>query len=250
MAYIRARFQPQRDTPSLMSIRIATAFFATAFIAACSNGQKERVQLATEIDSVSYAIGADIGANFKRQKLADVNIPALAMGLRDGIDSATMMTEEEVQMVINGYMRGLQEARMAEERAKGEENRIAGEKFLSENGKRAGVVTTASGLQYEVIKAGTGAKPTAESKVKVHYTGTLIDGTKFDSSVDRGEPVEYPVSGFVRGWQEALQLMPVGSKWKLYIPSDIGYGSQAHPGGKIPANSTLIFELELLGIVG
>jgi FKBP-type peptidyl-prolyl cis-trans isomerase len=232
-----------------MTIRIAAAFAATALITACSQGQRDRVELVTGIDSVSYAIGADIGANFKRSKLDDVNIPALAMGLRDGIDSAALLSEEQVQAVIKGHMMKLQEARMADERKKSEENRIAGEKFLADNGKRKGVVTTPSGLQYEVVTMGKGAKPTAESTVKVHYTGTLIDGTKFDSSVDRGKPIEYPVGGFVQGWQEALQLMPVGSKWKLYIPSDLGYGSQASPGSPIPANSTLIFDLELLEIM-
>lgn len=232
-----------------MTTRIAAAFVATAFITACSQGQKERVTLANEMDSVSYAIGCDIGGNFKRNKLENVNVQALAMGLRDAIDSATMMDQMEVERVVQGYMMKLQEARMAEERVKGEENRIAGEKFLAENGKRKEVTTTSSGLQYEVIKMGTGPKPTAESQVKVHYTGTLIDGTKFDSSVDRGQPAQFPVGGVMRGWVEALQLMPVGSKWKLYIPSDLGYGSQSAPGGKIPANSTLIFDVELLEIV-
>lgn len=232
-----------------MTTRIAAAFVATAFITACSQGQKERVTLANEMDSVSYAIGCDIGGNFKRNKLESVNVQALAMGLRDAIDSATMMDQMEVERVVQGYMMKLQEARMAEERVKGEENRIAGEKFLAENGKRKEVTTTSSGLQYEVIKMGNGPKPTAEQQVKVHYHGTFIDGTMFDSSVQRGEPIVYPVNGFVQGWQEALRMMPVGSKWKLYIPSDLGYGSQAAPGGKIPANSTLVFELELLEIV-
>ncbi|MBK8226549.1 MAG: FKBP-type peptidyl-prolyl cis-trans isomerase [Flavobacteriales bacterium] len=230
-------------------MRLVTLFAATAFITACSQGQKGRVALATEIDSVSYAIGADIGTNFKRNKLADVNVQALAMGLGDALDSTGLMTEDEVNKVVQGYMMKLQEAKMAEEQAKGEENRVKGEQFLAENGKRKEVVTTASGLQYEVIKMGSGAKPTAEQQVKVHYHGTLIDGTVFDSSVDRGEPITYAVNGFVRGWQEALQMMPIGSKWKVYIPSDLGYGAQSAPGGKIPANSTLIFDLELLDVV-
>lgn len=233
----------------MLSTRLALAFMATAFITACSNGQRDRVQLTNEIDSLSYAIGSDIGGNFKAQKLDNVNIDALAMGLRDGIDSASMLSEEEVQMVINAYMMKLKEERMATERAEAEENRMKGEQFLAENAKREGVVTTASGLQYEVVTMGTGAKPTADSKVKVHYTGRLIDGSVFDSSVERGQPIEYPVGGFVRGWQEALQLMPVGSKWKLYIPSDLGYGPQAGPGGKIPGNSVLVFDLELLEIL-
>lgn len=232
-----------------MTIRIASAFIATALITACSNGQRDRVQLVNEVDSLSYAIGSDIGSNFKTQKLDNVNIDALAMGLRDGIDSASMLSEEEVQMVINSYMMKLKQERMEKERADAEENRVAGEKFLAENGKRKGVVTTPSGLQYEVITMGSGAKPTADSKVRVHYTGKLIDGNVFDSSVERGQPIDYPVGGFVKGWQEALQLMPVGSKWKLFIPSDLGYGSQAGPGGKIPGNSVLVFDLELIEIL-
>lgn len=232
-----------------MNIRIATALAATMILAACSQGQKDRVELMTEIDSVSYAIGADIGANFKRSKLDDVNVDALALGLREGLDSTSSMTAEQVQAVVQGYMMKLQEEKMAEERAKTEENRVAGEKFLAENGKRAGVTTTASGLQYEVITTGKGPMPLATDKVVVNYHGTLIDGEVFDSTIERGEPVTYPLNGFIQGWQEALQMMPTGSKWKLYVPSDIGYGPQPGPGGSIPGNSVLIFDLELLEIV-
>ncbi|MEO8590934.1 MAG: FKBP-type peptidyl-prolyl cis-trans isomerase [Flavobacteriales bacterium] len=190
-----------------------------------------------------------MGANFKRSKLENVNIDALSMGLRDGIDSSAMMDPETARSVIQGYMMKLQEAKMAEEREKGEANRVAGEKYLAENGKKKGVTTTPSGLQYEVITMGKGPKPLATDTVKVHYTGTLIDGTKVDSSVDRGEPAVYPVSGFVPGWVEALQMMPVGSKWKLTIPSDLAYGPGDGPGGRIPANSVLVFDLELLDIM-
>jgi FKBP-type peptidyl-prolyl cis-trans isomerase FklB len=232
-----------------MTIRILTSLFGIACLTACSQGQKDRVPLANQIDSVSYAIGADIGGNFKRNQLADVNVQALAMGLRDALDSTTLMDPAVVEKVVQGYMMKMQEKRMAEDMAKAEENRVAGEKFLAENGKRTDVVTTSSGLQYQVMKMGSGPKPTAEQQVKVHYHGTLIDGTVFDSSVDRGEPITYPVNGFVKGWQEALQMMPTGSKWKLYVPSELGYGSQSAPGGKIPGNSALIFEMELLEIV-
>jgi FKBP-type peptidyl-prolyl cis-trans isomerase len=145
-------------------------------------------------------------------------------------------------------MMKLQEKKMAEERAKGEENRMAGEKWLAENGKREGVVTTPSGLQYEVVTLGTGPKPAATDKVKVHYTGTLIDGSKFDSSVDRGEPATFGVNQVIPGWVEGIQLMPTGSKFKFFIPSDLGYGPTG-AGDKIPGNSTLIFDVELLEIV-
>lgn len=231
-----------------MTIRLLSAALATTLLTACSQGQKDGVELKTQMDSVSYAIGTDIGSNFKRAKLENVNIDALAMGLRDGIDSVALMDPETARNVIQGYMMKLQEAKMAEEQAKAEENRIAGEKFLAENGKRKGVVTTASGLQYEVITMGKGPKPLQSDTVTVHYVGSLVDGTVFQSSIEMGRPMTHPVAQFVPGWTEALQLMPVGSKWKVFIPSDLGYGSASEPGSPIPANSTLIFELELLDI--
>lgn len=232
-----------------MIVRTATAALAMTLLSACSQGQKGRVNLQNEMDSVSYAIGADIGANFKRSKLDSVNVDALSMGLRDGLDSATLMNEQQVQEVVQGYMMKMQEQRMGEERAKGEENRVAGEKFLAENGARKGVITTSSGLQYEVVTLGTGPKPLASDRVKVHYTGTLIDGTKFDSSVDRGEPATFGVGQVIPGWVEGLQLMPTGSKFKFFIPSDLAYGPSGGPGGAIPANSTLLFDVELLEVV-
>jgi len=232
-----------------MTVRFLSAALAMTFLSACSQGQKARnTEMKSTIDSVSYAIGADIGANLKRSKMDSLNVDLMSVGLQDGLDSTVKIDAEKLQAVMQGYMMKMQAKRQAEEQAAGEENRIAGEKFLAENGKRSGVVTTPSGLQYEVITMGTGAKPTAANEVKVHYAGTLIDGTPFDSSIGK-EPIEYAVTGFVQGWQEALQLMPVGSKWKLYIPSDLGYGPSTGPGGRIPGNSVLLFELELLGIV-
>lgn len=232
-----------------MTIRITTAALAMTVLSACSQGQKGRVALNNEMDSVSYAIGADIGANFKRSKLDSVNLEAMKMGLRDGLDSAAMMDQETLQAVVQGYMMKLQEERMAEEAKEGEANRMKGEEYLAANAAREGVMTTESGLQYEVITMGTGAKPTAESQVRVHYAGTLIDGTEFDSSYKRGEPAVFGVGQVIRGWVEGLQLMPVGSKWKLFIPSDLAYGPSGGPGGSIPPNSVLVFEVELLEIV-
>jgi FKBP-type peptidyl-prolyl cis-trans isomerase len=232
-----------------MTIRITTAALAMTVLSACSQGQKGRVTLANEMDSVSYAIGADIGANFKRSKLDSVNLEAMKMGLRDGLDSASMMDEETLQTVVQGFMMKMQQARMAEEAKAGENNRVIGEEYLAKNGKRKEVTTTESGLQYEVVTMGTGPKPSAESQVRVHYAGTLIDGTEFDSSYKRGEPAVFGVGQVIRGWVEGLQLMPVGSKWKLHIPSDLAYGPSGGPGGSIPPNSVLIFEVELLEIV-
>lgn len=232
-----------------MTIRITTAALAMTVLSACSQGQKGRTALVNEIDSVSYAIGADIGTNFKRSNLDDVNLEAMKMGLRDGLDSTSMMDDETLQGVVQAYMMKLQQGRMAEEAKAGEANRVAGETYLAENGKRAGVITTESGLQYEVITMGTGPKPTADDQVRVHYAGTMIDGQEFDSSYKRGEPAVFGVGQVISGWVEAIQLMPTGSKWKLFIPSDLAYGPSGGPGGSIPPNSVLIFDVELLDIV-
>lgn len=218
-------------------------------VCACSQGQKARnVEIKSAMDSVSYAIGADIGNNLKRGKIDSLNIDIVAMGLQDGLDSAMKLDETTMRQVMQAFMMKMQTKRQAEEQAKGEENRLAGEKFLAENGKRPGVVTTPSGLQYEIVTAGTGAKPTAEDVVSVHYHGTFTNGEMFDSSVERGEPAELPVGQWIPGFVEALQLMPVGSKWKLAIPSDLAYGP-AGSGDRIPPNSVLLFDLELLKVV-
>ncbi len=232
-----------------MTVRFVSLALAMTILSACSQGQKGRVQLKNEMDSVSYSIGADIGANFKRSKLDSVNIAAISMGLRDGWDSATILDEAAMRSCIEGFMAKTRAAQQAEERAAGEVNIAKGEEFLAENGKKQGVITTPSGLQYEVVTMGTGAKPVATDNVKVHYVGTLIDGTEFDSSVARGEPAEFPVGQVIPGWVEGIQLMPVGSKFKFCIPSDLAYGAGGAPGGTIPPNSTLVFEVELLDIV-
>ncbi len=232
-----------------MTIRLFTAALAMTILSACSQGQKSRVELKNEMDSVSYAIGTDIGNNFKQSKLDSVNIDAIAMGLRDGLDGTSVMTDEVLQEVVQGYMMRKQQQQMAEDQAKGEVNKVEGEKYLAENAKKPGVETTASGLQYEVITMGTGPKPTATDEVKVHYTGRLIDGTEFDSSVSRGEPAVFPVGQVIPGWVEGIQLMPVGSKFKFHIPSDLAYGAGGAPGGAIPPNSVLVFDVELLEIM-
>jgi FKBP-type peptidyl-prolyl cis-trans isomerase FklB len=162
------------------------------------------------------------------------------------------LTDEAVKECVMNFQQKVNEVKNAaadkENAAKAVGNRQAGQAFLASNAKRPGVVTLPDGLQYEVIKASTdNTKPTLTSKVKVHYHGTLINGTVFDSSVDRGEPIVYPVNGFVRGWQEVLQLMTVGSKWKVYVPADLAYGDSPM-GDKIGPGSTLVFDLELIGI--
>ena len=197
-------------------------------------------------------LGTNIGNALKEQKTAGlmgdssltVDIKLIKQGLVNGMKGSNIqMTAEEAQTYLNATMQKLQEKRMQEQNGP---NKAAGEVFLKENAKNAGVVTTASGLQYEVIKKGTGALPNDSSRVKVHYHGTLIDGTVFDSSVDRGEPAVFGVNQVIKGWTEALKLMPVGSKYKLYIPQELAYGSQSM--GNIKPFSALIFEVELIGI--
>jgi FKBP-type peptidyl-prolyl cis-trans isomerase FklB len=203
--------------------------------------------LQSTIDSVSYAIGVLVAQNFKSQNVT-LDPAQVQKGFAAVMsNSAQILDNNACQAVVNTFMMKNQEKAMAEEAKKYEPLRLEGEKFLADNKKRTGVITTASGLQYEIIKAGDGPKPAAADKVKTHYHGTLIDGTVFDSSVSRGEPVTFPVGGVIPGWVEALQLMPVGSKWKLYIPQNLAYG-QRGAGEKIKPYTALVFEVELISI--
>ena len=226
-------------------------FMAVAMVIAvtsCSQmGGNKTVKLETEVDSASYAIGVLVGANNKQQLAnvpggAEMNLEAMAAAFRlTSLGEETAMTEEEANGIIQNFFQ-----KAGEKEAQG--NLEEGNAFLEQNKSREGVTTTESGLQYEVLTAGTGEKPTAEDQVRVHYHGTLIDGTVFDSSVDRGEPAVFGVNQVIPGWTEALQLMPTGSKWKIYLPSAIAYGEQG-AGRDIGPNTALIFEVELLEIV-
>ena len=194
------------------------------------------------MDKVSYALGLSIGNNFENSGIKDLQVEDFVKGLTDVLSgNQPAITYDEAKEVINNYFMKLQKERL-------EINKKAGEEFLNINRHKAGVVELPSGLQYEVLKNGTGAKPTANDKVKCHYHGTLINGTVFDSSVQRGEPAVLGVSQVIPGWVEALQLMPVGSKWRLFIPSNLAYGENG-AGNLIEPNSTLIFDVELLDIV-
>lgn len=193
------------------------------------------------VDSFSYAIAMSTAAFFKDKGCTQVNTAMVTKAFDDVFKKdKTALTNEQMQQVIMTQMQKLEKDKTAVVRKQGEA-------FLAANKQKPGVVSLPSGLQYQVLKAGTGAKPTLNDTVKVHYHGTLIDGTVFDSSVDRGEPITLPVSGVIAGWTEALQLMPVGSKWKLFIPADLAYGDR-NAGDKIKGGSTLIFDVELLGI--
>jgi FKBP-type peptidyl-prolyl cis-trans isomerase FklB len=202
---------------------------------------KKKMKLETQLDSASYAIGVNIAQNLKAQGLTELNVNALSAALGDVFAKNDLqITEQEAGKIVQEFIEENTKKRI-------EDNKANGAKFLEENAKKSGVITLPSGLQYEIITAGNGAIPNAENKVKTHYHGTLIDGTVFDSSVKRGEPITFPVGGVIKGWQEALQLMPVGSKWKLYVPYNLAYGERG-AGGSILPFSTLVFEVELLDI--
>lgn len=194
------------------------------------------------MDKVSYALGLNLGSSLLQSGITELSYETLAKGIQDVLEqNEPQISYQEAQDILNDFFQSL-----SEKTSKG--NIEAGEKFLAENAKREGVVTLPSGLQYEIITKGDGPVPTADKTVKVHYHGTLIDGTVFDSSVRRGEPATFGVTQVISGWVEALQLMPVGSKWKLYLPYNLAYGSQG-AGNAIAPYSTLIFEVELIDIV-
>ena len=229
-----------------ISVLVATAIVAMG-ITSCGDSHKS-ASLKTAADSVSYAIGISTGAGYKENLKTlpgdPANVDDLIAGFIQAIkgdSSAMKMTPQAAQAYVQTYF---MEASARDAKKTKEE----GEKFLAENKSKKDVFTTESGLQYQVVTEGTGDKPTATDKVKVHYTGTLLDGTKFDSSVDRGEPMEFPVNGVIKGWTEVLQLMQVGSKYIVWIPSDLAYGERG-AGQDIKPNSTLKFEIELLEIV-
>lgn len=218
---------------------------AVGLLAATLNAQ-EKPTLKTLKERASYAIGADIGTKFKRQDV-DIDPRILATGLADAFAGKSTMTESEIRQTLNEFQSEFMAKMEGRQKAAGEKNIKEGETFLAANAKKEGVKTTASGLQYKVLKSGTGKTPKATDTVKVHYHGTLIDGTVFDSSVNRGEPAIFPVNGVIAGWTEALQLMKEGDKWQLVIPSKLAYGERG-AGGDIGPNATLIFDVELLGI--
>ena len=212
-------------------------------------------ELKDQKDKVSYSIGMDIGRNIKRQNL-ELNVDALSAGIRDAIAGGkTALTEEESREVMNAYRTEMQAKQQSQAKEQGEKNRKEGEAFLAENAKKEGVKThqvklpsgTNATLQYKVMTPGTGAKPNTNDTVITHYRGTLIDGTEFDSSYKRGEPATFPVTGVIKGWTEALLMMPVGSKWQLFIPSELAYGERG-AGRNIGPNATLVFDIELIGI--
>ncbi|MCX6292275.1 MAG: FKBP-type peptidyl-prolyl cis-trans isomerase [Bacteroidetes bacterium] len=225
------------------SILLAACFSFSALVSCEGQKGSGDVTMKSKTDSVAYAIGVTIGANMKKDGLDSLNLDILSKAIRHSIKGDSLLfSAQQSQGVIQAYLQEKQ-------KQKADVNIAIGKKFLDENKSKPGVKALPDGLQYLVMKEGTGPIPTATDTVTVHYHGTLLDGTVFESSVDKGQPIEYPVGGFIKGWQEALQMMKVGSKWKLFIPSELAYGDRAS-GPKIQPNSTLIFEMELLAIKG
>lgn len=228
-------------------IKLLGVVLTASVLSSCGGQGVTKKALKTELDSVSYAIGMDVAKNVKTN-VSEIDSELFIQGYMNYLDSTNILIKEEgVQEVLSAYFQKKQAEKMKEQQAEGEKNKVANEKFLEDNKSKDGVKVTESGLQYLVMKEGAGEKPTAESKVKVHYHGTLIDGTVFDSSVERGEPAEFGVNQVIKGWTEGLQLMSVGSKYKFFIPQDLAYGAR-QTGEKIKPYSTLVFEVELLEV--
>lgn len=206
--------------------------------------------LPTEKDRNSYMVGMALARQFEPMK-DEIDIDVVVEALKTSLSGGkTLLTDEQAQKIGEGFQQRLQAKQIEKMLADARNNAEAGAKFLAENGKKPGVETTASGLQYQVLQAGKGATPEPSDTVRVNYKGTLLDGTVFDDSSQRGEPAEIPLSQVVPGWQEGIALMPVGSKYRFWIPSQLGYGERGTPGGPIPPNATLVFEVELLEIGG
>lgn len=250
---------------------VATAFLAAACAAALAVGCNKQADkpaadkpasekaggetaikiagLATEKEQVSYMIGMSMGKQLELAK-DEVDVDTIAKAIKASIaGEKLLMTEEQAKQVGEAFGQKMQAKQIADAMAKAKKNAEAGTKFLAENGKKPGVTTTASGLQYQVITQGKGARLKTEDVASVHYKGTTLDGKTFDSSYDRGQPAQFPLGGIVPGMREGLLLMPVGSKFKLWIPSKLGYGENVPPGAPFGPNETLVFEVELLDIV-
>jgi len=231
---------------------LTLAFLLAGLLSLPAAAQDEKASAAktalkTDKDKLSYSIGLDLGRNFKRQEV-DVDVQVFARGLRDALSGGkTLLTDEQVHEVLVALQMGLRSKQAKKMQAQGEENLKAGQAFLAKNKGVDGVKTTSSGLQYKVLKDGTGKSPGKEDTVTAHYRGTLIDGTEFDSSHKRGQPASFPVSGVIPGWTEALQMMKTGAKWMVWIPANLGYGERG-AGQMIGPNATLIFEIELLDV--
>ncbi len=247
LGYAQAQQTPPASTPQTPT---ATTPKPPATKTGPTTAKKPVVPLTlkTQKDKASYAIGMNIGKSMHKDSV-DVDANILLRGLKDGLSGAKpLLTDDEARAAMTALQADLRKKQEEKMQVQGDANRKAGEAFLAENKTKDGVVTLPSGLQYKILKEGTGPKPAATDTVVCNYKGTLLDNTEFDSSYKRGQPATFPVGGVIKGWTEALQLMPVGSKWELFIPSELAYGARGGPGGGIGPNATLVFEVELMSI--
>ncbi|RPI37086.1 MAG: FKBP-type peptidyl-prolyl cis-trans isomerase [Nitrospiraceae bacterium] len=225
---------------------VVSVMLGVVLLAGQANAE-EKALLQTQKEKQSYSIGADIGKRLKSQSI-DVDTNAFTQGMKDAFSEGKMlMTEEEIKETLSVLQKELMGKQAEKNKLLGEKNKKEGEAFLAENKKKEGVITLPSGLQYKVIKEGTGKQPSADATVETNYRGTLIDGTEFDSSYKRGQAATFPVKGVIAGWTEALQLMKEGSKWQLFVPANLAYGERG-AGNAIGPNATLIFEVELISV--
>jgi len=223
-------------------VAVAMSLAMTTAIAA-----NDTVVLKTDMDKLSYSIGTDLGKNFKRQGI-EINPPMMAKGIQDGMaGGALLLTEQQMKDVLNQFQKELMAKRTAEFTKKADENKVKGEAFLTQNKSKPGVVTLPSGLQYKIVQSATGAKPGKEDTVTVEYTGKTIAGEVFDSTDKAGKPATFKLSQVIPGWTEALQLMPAGSTWEVYVPANLAYGSRS-VGGPIGPNETLVFNIHLISV--
>ena len=231
-----------------MKRNLLAATVAIGIVTLMGCDKEKEPELTTSVQQASYGIGLNMGQSLAQDGLEDLDIDALTLGMQDALSGTEARINEKDIIAAFGELQSSLEERATQA---GEANQQAGVDYLAENGQRDGVITTESGLQYEVIESGDaeGAQPSGADVVTVHYEGKLIDGTVFDSSLNRGEPIDLPVAQVIPGWVEALQLMRVGDKWKVTIPSELAYGA-ASPSPLIPPNSVLVFDMELLGIQG
>jgi FKBP-type peptidyl-prolyl cis-trans isomerase FklB len=230
-----------------MKQMLIVVLFVFMYIIGCSQtNQIDDAKIATKIDSVSYSIGLDIGKNFKRQEI-EIEPLVLLKGIQHAMADTSLFTDSDIQKVMTILRQDMREKQMNKMKVVGDKNIEEAGKFFAENKNKEGVFTLPSGLQYKILKSGNGATPMASNKIVAHYSGKLLDGTIFDSSYENGTPLEIGVTEVIKGWTEALQLMKVGDKWELYIPSDLAYGSRGS-GPQIGPNAALIFELELLDV--
>jgi FKBP-type peptidyl-prolyl cis-trans isomerase FklB len=229
-----------------LSMKLKLLAILTVGALVCGARAEEKKELKEQKEKISYSYGMNIGSNLKAREI-EIDYDVLLQGIKDSMEGKTpLLTEQEARQVLTAFQTEQRVKLEAKRKEQGIKNKAEGEKFLAENKTKPGVITTSSGLQYKILTEGTGPTPKTNDTVTVNYRGTFIDGTEFDSSYKRGQPASFSVNGVIKGWTEALSMMKVGSKWQLFVPSELGYKEFGK--GNIPPNTTLLFETELVGI--